>query len=320
VRKVFNDFLVLMQRRVIKLFAFGITAAVSTALLPGQTTVPPPAAQNPSPMVESSRAHGRVAPTTLNGIHTSFKGPQDKAVYVFVPERTNAKTPINIVIHFHGDTMIPDVAVKELRGNYAAVTMTLGAGSGVYDRSFTQPAAYDSLIASIQHTLDDEVKRRAKIGTITLVGFSAGHGAIRAILRDSAHFQQIHAVLLLDGMHTSYVPEGIVVEKGGMLDSTNLIALTNFARAAIRGEKRFIVTHSEIFPGTFASTTETADWIIQKLGLKRASVLRWGPNGMQQLSSVKSGRFELLGFAGNAGPDHIDQFHAMPALLRTLLK
>lgn len=309
-----------MHARLTRVSMISTCLAVFATTVQAQTAAPPPAAQNPSPMAETSRAHGRVASTTLPGIHASFKGPLDKTVYVYVPERTNAKSAINLVIHFHGDTMIPHVAVQQLRENYASVAMTLGAGSGVYDRSFTPPTAYDSLMASIQRTLDDTFKRTVKIGTVTLVGFSAGHGAIRAILRDTAHFQQVQAVLLLDGMHTSYVPEGMVVEKGGVLDSTNLLALTNFARAAARGEKRFIVTHSEIFPGTFASTTETADWIIQKLALKRESVLRWGPNGMQQLSSVKRGRFEIMGFAGNTGPDHIDQFHAMPALLKTLLK
>jgi hypothetical protein len=40
---------------------------------------------------------------------------------------------------------------------------------------------------------------------------------------------------------------------------------------------------------------------------------------MQQLSEARAGRFALLGFAGNSGPDHIDQFHAMPELLRRLM-
>ena len=130
----------------------------------------------------------------------------------------------------------------------------------------------------------------------------------------------MNAVLLLDGMHTSYVPEGTVLEKGGTLDTTNLVAFTNFARAAMRGEKRFLVTHTEIFPGTFASTTETADWMVRTLGLKRTPVLRWGPRGTQQLSEVRSGRFELMGFAGNTAPDHIDILHAMPELLKRILK
>ena len=159
-----------------------------------------------------------------------------------------------------------------------------------------------------------------RVGRIALVGFSAGHGAIRAILRQPRHFAAVGAVLLIDGMHTSYIPEGTVMSAGGTIDTTNLVAFTSFARAAIRGEKRFLVTHSEIFPGTFASTTETADWLLHTLGVSRTAVLEWGPRGLQQLSEAHSGRFELLGYAGNSAPDHVDQFQAMPELLARLLR
>jgi hypothetical protein len=108
---------------------------------------------------------------------------------------------------------------------------------------------------------------------VTLVGFSAGHGAIRAILLEPRHAASVDAILLLDGMHTSYVPEGTVLAAGGGLDSTNLMAFVAFARAAMRGVTRFVVTHSGIFPGTLASTTETADWLLRSLGLKRTPVL-----------------------------------------------
>ncbi len=65
-------------------------------------------------------------------------------------------------------------------------------------------------------------------------------------------------MLLLDGLHASYEPEGTVLAKGGAIDSTALDVFVKFARAAVRGDKRFVVTHSEVFPGTFASTTETS--------------------------------------------------------------
>ncbi|MGV3709362.1 MAG: hypothetical protein ACO1Q7_11015 [Gemmatimonas sp.] len=284
------------------------------------TPTPPPAAQNPSPMVETSRTHQRITPRALAGRYRSFQGPLNKSVSVYIPQKTRASSPINVIMHFHGDSSIANIAVDELGKNSVAVSMTLGAGSGVYDRTYSNAAEYDSLMASVRRALETEFAKPVTIGNVTLSGFSAGHGAIRAILRSPAHFADIDAVLLLDGMHTSYVPEGIAVANGGVLDSTNLMALTAFARAAMRGEKRFLVTHSEIFPGTFASTTETADYIIRALGLKRTPVLRWGPMGMQQLSRVKAGHFEIQGYAGNAGPDHIDQFHAMPQLLRALLK
>ena len=88
----------------------------------------------------------------------------------------------------------------------------------------------------------------------------------------------------------------------------------------MRGEKRFVVTHSEIFPGTFASTTETADWMLAALALRRTPVLTWGPRGMQQTSEVRADGFALLGFAGNSAPDHVDHLHALPELLAGLLR
>jgi hypothetical protein len=36
---------------------------------------------------------------------------------------------------------------------------------------------------------------------------------------------------------------------------------------------------------------------------------------MQQLSEVRAGRLSILGFAGNAGPDHIDHLHGLPEFL-----
>jgi hypothetical protein len=283
-----------------------------------QPTVSLPAAQNPSPMVEQSRAHERLTPRPLGGVMRTFAGPLGKPVELYVPTRARRADALQLVVHFLGAAFVPEQAVDPLANTVVAV-VNLGAGSGIYDRTFSEPAAFDTLLAAAARETSAALGRPARFARVTLVGFSAGHGAVRAILRDSAHFARVDAVLLLDGMHTSYVPEHTVLSAGGALDTTNLVAFERFARAAIRGEKRFLVTHSEIFPGTFASTTETADWLLHALGLHRTPVLRWGPRGMQQLSEARAGRFELLGFAGNAGPDHIDQFHGMPEFLRWLM-
>ena len=281
-------------------------------------TVPPAAGQNPSPMVEHSRAHTRLPNQEPPGARRTFNGPLDKPVEVFVPLGTKIDRPLHLVIHFHGAAFIPEIAVARLGSPFVSATVNIAPGSGAYDRAFSDPAVYDSLLVAIGRELAAASGKPARVNRVTLVGFSAGHGAIRAILRDSTHFASVNGVLLLDGLHTSYLPEGTVLEKGGALDTTNLVAFTRYARAAIRGAKRFLITHSEIFPGTFASTTETSDYLIGTLGLKRKAVLLWGPGGMQQLSEVRQGQFEVMGFAGNAGPDHIDQFHGLPEFLRRL--
>jgi hypothetical protein len=284
-----------------------------------QVVPPPAAAQNPSPMTEQTRAHERLVQKALDGVARSINGPAGRPVELFVPERARTRDAVDVVIHFHGAAWLPHQAVAGLGGHTVAAVVNLGAGSGAYHRSFSDPAAFDSLLAGVSRELTAAARKPVRIGAVALVGFSAGHGAIRMILREPSHFARVDAVLLLDGMHTSYVPEGSLLAAGGALDTVNLVAFADFARAAARGEKRFVVTHSEIFPGTFASTTETADWLLAAVGLRRSPVLRWGPRGMQQLSETRAGRLELLGFAGNSAPDHIDHLHALPELLKRLL-
>lgn len=296
-------------------------AVGSPSLAWAQATTPPPSAsQNPSPMVETTRAHERLVQKQLGGTTRTFTGPGGKPVEVLIPSEARTRPTFDLVIHFHGAAWVAQQAADGIKGHPVTAVLNLGAGSGTYDRAFRDSFAFDSLLAGIAREVSEVALHPSQVGQLTLVGFSAGHGAIRAILLDPRNFSTVDAVLLLDGMHTSYIPEGKVLADQGMLDTTNLVAFTELARAASRGEKRFIVTHSEIFPGTFASTTETADWMLGALKLPRKAVLRWGPRGMQQLSEVRAGKFLLMGYAGNTAPDHIDQLHAMPELLKELLK
>src|SRR5687768_4822424 len=282
-----------------------VVAGAPAAPAAAQAPAAPPASQNPSPMVEATRTHERLAPRPLDGVVRSFVGPAGKPVEIFVAREARARDAVDLVVHFHGTAWLPHQAIAALADRPVAAVVNLGTGSGTYHRSFADPAVFDSLLASVAREVSAARGTETQLRRITLAGFSAGHGAIRAILREPRHFARIDAVLLLDGMHTSYIPEATVLAAGGALDTANLVAFADFARAAIRGEKRFVVTHSEIFPGTFASTTETADWLLRALALRRAPVLRWGPRGMQQLSEVRAGGFEVLGFAGNSAPDQI---------------
>jgi hypothetical protein len=118
-------------------------------------------------------------------------------------------------------------------------------------------------------------------------------------------------------LHTGY-PSGKPGPGESLIETEGLQVFLQFARDAAKGKKAMLVTHTEVFPGTFASTTETADYLLQQLGLRRSAVLQWGPMGTQQLSEACKGSFVLLGFAGNSAPDHVDQLHALPELLKIL--
>ncbi|HSB17981.1 MAG TPA: hypothetical protein VLE22_26255 [Bryobacteraceae bacterium] len=260
--------------------------------------------QNPSPMVEHTRAHRRLTQETPPGRREAIEPGT-----LFLPDRLRLKNGIPLLVFFHGGAWIPEVAAA--RHRMAVISVQIGAGSGVYARAFADPAGFPALLA--------EAERRAgvRIGRVMLGGWSAGCGAIREILKSPESYARVDATLMIDGIHSGYVNG-----KPGPLESeieTDALQIwLQLARDAIAGRKRAIITHSEIFPGTFASTTETADFIIRQLGFKRRAVLKWGPMGTQQLSEVRAGRFLLIGYAGNTAPDHVDQLHALPEYLKWL--
>lgn len=260
--------------------------------------------QNPSPMVEHTRAHRRLTQETPPGRREAIEPGT-----LFLPDRLRLKNGIPLLVFFHGGAWIPEVAAA--RHRMAVISVQIGAGSGVYARAFADPAGFPALLA--------EAERRAgvRIGRVMLGGWSAGCGAIREILKSPESYARVDATLMIDGIHSGYVNG-----KPGPLESeieTDALQIwLQLARDAIAGRKRAIITHSEIFPGTFASTTETADFVIRQLGFKRRAVLKWGPMGTQQLSEVRAGRFLLIGYAGNTAPDHVDQLHALPEYLKWL--
>ncbi|HYW71277.1 MAG TPA: hypothetical protein VE961_09595, partial [Pyrinomonadaceae bacterium] len=221
----------------------------------------------------------------------------------------NADKPVPLLIHFHGAPWLIERHVALFLPRAALITVQLGAGSSAYRRPFLESEMFRNLLQEASKQL------HLKHGwsSITLSGFSAGYGAVREILRTPEYFALVNNVLLLDGMHASYVPEGKPLAEGGEIDSKDIDSFLNFAREAMSGGKNFVVTHSEIFPGTYASTTECADFLLSQLGIQNRPQLRQGPIGMQQLSSVDVRGLHLRGYAGNAAPDHVDFLQAMPA-------
>ncbi len=266
-------------------------------------------------MVESSRAHRRIAPHELGTRRVLLEGILPRPVELHLPSRAPSGMSVPLLIHFLGPAYLAVDAAQAIDSGMAVAVVNLAAGSSAYERPFRDGSAWPRLLAAIDSVLRDGGARRVASGDVYLSAFSAGNGAVRAIVGDSAGAARVRGIVILDGIHTGYIPDRRVVAEGGRLDPANLQSLLRFARRAVRGEVRMLVSHSEIFPGTFASTTETASWLLAELGVPRATALAWGPNGMQQTSEARAGGFTLLGFAGNSAPDHIDHLHALPTWL-----
>jgi hypothetical protein len=253
--------------------------------------------QNPSPMVEHTRAHERLREQTPPGErHQLALGT------LYLPPRLKRAT-VPLFLHFHGEPWIAEMAGSRLRGA-AVISVNIGQGSAVYAKPFLDPAFFGKLVA------EAEERAGARFQPITLSSWSAGYGAVREILRQPAYYERIDRYMAIDSIHAGYKDKEII--------SGNIDVFLQFARDAAAGNKTMLLTHSEVFPGTYASTTEVADHILKSLNLPRKPVLKWGALGMQQLSEVKTGQLTILGFAGNSAPDHLDHLHALPDFVRLL--
>ncbi len=224
-----------------------------------------------------------------------------------------------LVVHFHGASWLIEQHVTRGAPHAALVTVNLGAGSGRYAAPFVGAQRFEALLEEASEAAAALTGRPTRWSGITLTSFSAGYGAVRAILAQPASSARITAIVLLDSLHASYVIDGdpsAPRAKDPAVTVEDVEVFTRLAADAAAGRARFWVTHSEVYPGTYASTTDTADVLLASLGLTRRPVLKRGPIGMQQLSEAHRGGFHVLGFAGNSAADHVDHLHALGDWLR----
>jgi hypothetical protein len=258
--------------------------------------------QNPSPMVEHTRAHTRLKEETPPG-----KREKLELGTLYLPAKLSSHA--DLLFFFHGEPWIAEVAGA--RNHVAVVSEVAGNGSGVYVRLFEDPKRFPRLVQ------EAEAKAHRRFARVIIGGWSAGCGALRQILKSPGSYARVTSVVCIDGVHTDYANG-----QPGPLESTlgedNMQVWLRLGRDAMAGRKRFLLTHSEIFPGTYASTTETTDFLLQELKVPSRAVLKWGPMGMQELSEASRGKFLVLGFAGDSAPDHVDQLHSLPVWLKWL--
>ena len=274
--------------------------------------------QNPSPMAEYTRPHHRIPIDSVPdaGITIDLSGGFQGKLYV--PDKWKNEDQASLLIHFHGDSRVAQYAIDQQSTPWVLFHCQWGSGSSAYSRPIQELGAnafLDTILSAVQKMLPE-----TQIASICLSGWSAGYGAARSLISDANTASRIDGILLLDGLHCSYVPEGKVMAEGGAIDSTQMQVFLDWAKLAVSGDRSFLMTHSSVFPGTFASTTETAEYLLQTLGIRRQPMLAEGPVGMQQTSVAGRGKLRILSFAGNSAPDHVDHYHGMGMFLSSCLE
>ncbi|XXX77948.1 hypothetical protein WMF30_04140 [Sorangium sp. So ce134] len=237
---------------------------------------------------------------------------------LFTPESFQPTgSSYDLLIHFHGNTQLVRESAEVAGLNAAVAVINLGIGSGAYEDLYAQWGAYESLLADIDRALAQRGLPTPRLRRIALSSWSAGYGAIAKILELRRGIEAVDAILVTDGIHCGFAPE----QPSGL----NTLQLASFARAAqlaAAGQVLFTITHSEIDPITYASSSATANYLLGAAAghpVERAPALDAPPHlrlraaegavsrklekQMIPTTEASVGELRVRGFRGNT-PEH----------------
>ncbi len=202
----------------------------------------------------------------------------------------------DVMIHFHGHEAARKEWITVMDGA-VLVGIDLGLGSGPYETAFDAPDAFARLLESVERAVAKKTGRdRAKARKVGLSAWSAGYGALQKILGQKLGKERVDSVVLLDGLHCGY--------QGQSVNALQIQAFSQFAKEAAAGRKLMFVSHSSIIPPGYASTTETANFLIHEVGGAPKASKGAGPLGLELISRYTRGNFHVRGFTGNDKMDH----------------
>jgi hypothetical protein len=215
-----------------------------------------------------------IAPSTneLRGIQVALSD-QGTNFTLFLPHGwTNAvSSNSTLCVHFHG---APWFVIQEhvRRGAKEPLAVfALGEGSSTYRAPFEDTNRFARVLALIESELRKRGAANAHIIAVDVSSFSAGYGAVRELVKSPGSFKILRRIALLDSIYGGLEPQ----QNG----NTNRVPLAEhidawmpFARAAMRGEKMFVLAHSQVPTSSYASSAECAAALLARLGLKAQSV------------------------------------------------
>lgn len=241
--------------------------------------------------------------------HPEPKGERIKFpdAQLFIPEGFRpGEGGVDITLQLHGSTSVAERNFVQSGQPGVLLSIMLNGLSGVYTAKFKDPQTFwqilDEAIAQLKAKGYDT---SGLIRSVTVVSFSAGFGGVREMLKDPKTYTRIDAIVMLDSIYAGFA--GNPVER--KVDPANMEGFLKFARDALQGKKAMIITHCDLRPDNYASTKETADYLMAQLNKKRSLVQEEWVDGLILQSRFEEGRLKIYGFKGDTGADHMKHLH-----------
>jgi hypothetical protein len=233
---------------------------------------------------------------------------------LFVPAGYNPPADgVELILHLHGGTAAEQSLVRSGR-SAVIVCVAIPGLSKVYTDRFQSPATFARILDESKTKLKESgASADPKFRRVIVSSFSAGFGGVREMLKDPATYDRIDALVMADSIYAGYA--GDPAKK--QVEPRHMEGFVRFAKDAAAGKKWFVLSHCDLEPGTYASTAETADYLIAALGAQRDSASDpWPAEGLTMKSRLRKGQFQVYGFKGDKGPDHMRHLHGLWALLK----
>lgn len=241
---------------------------------------------------------------------------------VFAPRSfTKREGTYDLLVHFHGNTQVVRESAEVAGLDAIVVVINLGIGSAPYEEAYAIPGTWEKLLTSIQRAVRDRGVASPRLGRVALSGWSAGYGAISTILQVRRGHEDLDAILSLDGIHCGFEGHG--------LNPRQLAPFAAAAKRAAAGELLFSITHSAIDPRAYASTTATADYLLEAVGVTRqapdapprylslesmkGAVAKDREKKMDPTSYAKAGELVVRGYKGEEPEHHMAHLFQMAA-------
>jgi hypothetical protein len=237
----------------------------------------------------------------------------DAGATVFVPDGYKPADGgvVDVVLHLHGAASEVEPAFVDAGFPGVLVAFNRKGLSSVYAGPFSDPALFPKLLDATLSALKTRGLADApRLGRVVVSSFSAGFGGVRAILKVPEHFARVDGLVMADSLYCGYAGDPALRR----VDPALMDGFRRFAAEAAEGRKTLLLTHSAQVPDGYASTTETADFLIASVGGSLSKADRdWG-DGWTQTRSFSKGRFLVLGFSGTEGDDHMRHLRRIAAV------
>lgn len=221
---------------------------------------------------------------------------------VFIPDTyvTRPGNVADVLVLLHGDPQTVWNNAKWANLNAIIVTANYGAASSAYQTPFASNTALfqnvlDQALAKVR--LESDIPDNLQWDQLALASFSAGYGGVREILKSPTYRDNIDALLAADSLYATTAGDGTPLD-------SQMADYKTFALAAKNGQKTFLLSHSKVLTYTYENTIETADEIMQYLGITPTAYSATGLGTLNYYRKAQSGNFRMWGANGATADDH----------------